>query len=327
MGRSVPETVRRLTTRTESEVAEPEPSSSASTDPRRPLTLRAGGLAFTLASLWAGLPIAVKAGLEDSPPLRLGFARFILGMIVVIIWAIITRQSFRVTRSEIFPLLVLGILFSVQTAFMNLGQYNTTAGHTGVLITTFPLWAGVFAHFLVPNDNLSKRRVIGAFIAYTGAAGLFVRSIFGGTDAIDALNPWLGDLLIMCSAVLLGLRQVYLSQLGQSITLVKLLMAQGIFGSVTFLVGSLIFEADPIKMTMVLAMSLFYQGVIIAGFAFLGQTWLLKNYLPSRVSLISLSSPITTAILSWLILGENIGPELWFGAVLVIVGSYIAQRS
>ena len=279
-----------------------------------------------LASLWAGLPIAVKAGLDYAPPLRIGFWRFILGMIVVIIYAIVTRQSIRVERSEYFPLFVLGVLFSVQTAFMNIGQYFTTAGHTGVLITTSPLWASVFAHFFVPNDNLSKRRVLGATIAYMGAAAVFVRSIVAGTEGIDAINPWLGDLLIMCSAVLLGLRQVYLSQLGQNISLFKMLMAQGIFGSATFLVGSLIFEPEPTRLTFILVMSLFYQDVIIAGFAFLAQTWLLSNYVPSRVTLISLSSPVTTAILAWLILGEAIGPELWAGAVLVIIGSYIAQR-
>ena len=153
--------------------------------------------------------------------------------------------------------------------------------------------------------------MIGAFIAYAGAAAIFVRSIFGGADAIDALNPWLGDLLIMCSAVLLGLRQVYLSQLGQKITIVKLLTAQGIFGMATFIVGSFVFESEPWQMTLVLATSLFYQGIVIAGFAFLAQTWLLSNYLPSRVTLISLSGPVVTAVLSWWILSESIGPELW----------------
>ncbi len=138
-----------------------------------------------------------------------------------------------------------------------------------------------------------------------------MRSVFGGAEAIDALNPWLGDLLIMCSAVLLGLRQVYLSQLGQNITVVKMLTAQGIFGIATFLAGSLVFETEPIRITLVLAMSLIYQGVVIAGIAFLAQTWLLSNYLPSRVTLISLCGPVVTAALSWLILGEQIGPELW----------------
>ncbi len=93
----------------------------------------------------------------------------------------------------------------------------------------------------------------------------------------------------------------------------------------TFIVGSFVFESEPWQMTMVLATSLFYQGVVIAGFAFLAQTWLLSNYLPSRVTLISLSGPVVTAVLSWLILGESIGPELWIGAALVVVGSYIAQ--
>lgn len=291
------------------------------------MTLGAGSFAFLLASLWAGLPVAVKVGLEDSPPLRLGFLRFVLGMVVVLIWALISRQSLKITRAELLPLILLGLLFSVQTAFMNLGQYNTTAGHAGVVITTFPLWAGVFAHFLIPSDRLSPRRVIGAIIAYTGVVALFVRSIIGDVDALGAPNVWLGDLLIMCSALLLGLRQVYLSILGQGISTVKMLVAQGIFGCTTFLVGSLIFEPEPIRMTLILGVSLFYQGVIIAGFAFLGQTWLLSNYLPSRVSLISLTSPITTAVLSWLILGEGIGPELWIGAILVMTGSYIAQRN
>ncbi len=269
----------------------------------------------------------MKVGLEDSPPLRLGFLRFVLGTVVVLIWALISRQSLKITRAELLPLILLGLLFSVQTAFMNLGQYNTTAGHAGVVITTFPLWAGVFAHFLIPSDRLSPQRVGGAIIAYIGVVALFVRSIIGDVDALGAPNVWLGDLLIMCSALLLGLRQVYLSILGQGISTVKMLVAQGIFGCATFLVGSLIFEPEPIRMTLILGVSLFYQGVIIAGFAFLGQTWLLSNYLPSRVSLISLTSPITTAVLSWLILGEDIGPELWIGAILVMTGSYIAQRN
>ena len=253
--------------------------------------------------------------------------RFVLGMVVVLIWALISRQSLKITRAELWPLILLGLLFSVQTAFMNLGQYNTTAGHAGVVITTFPLWAGVFAHFLIPSDRLSPRRVVGAIIAYSGVVALFVRGIVGDVSALGAPNVWLGDLLIMCSALLLGLRQVYLSILGQGISTVKMLVAQGIFGCATFLAGSLIFEAEPIRLTLLLGVSLFYQGIIIAGFAFLGQTWLLSNYLPSRVSLISLSSPVTTAVLSWLILDENIGPELWVGAILVMVGSYIAQRN
>ena len=253
--------------------------------------------------------------------------RFVLGAIVVLIWAVAARQSFKLARREVVPLTLLGLLFATQLAFMNFGQNLTTAGHAGVLIPTFPLWAAVFAHIFIPADSLSKRRVAGALIAYSGVVAVFVRNLIGDFQFEDAQNPLLGDLLLICSACLLGLRQIYISQLGQETTLLKILMAQSIFGTLTFLIGSLLIETEPMRMTWVLAASLLYQGVVIAGFGFISQSWLLSRYLPSRVSIISLSQPVVTAFLSWLILDETIGPELIAGAALVIVGSYIAQRN
>lgn len=252
--------------------------------------------------------------------------RFVIGAVVVLLWAAAAKQSFRLEKREVVPLTLLGLLFAVQLAFMNIGQNLTTAGHAGVLIPTFPLWAAVFAHIFIPADSLSRRRVAGALIAYSGVVVVFARNLLGDFQFDNAPNPLLGDLLLLCSACLLGLRQVYISQLGQETTLLKILMAQSIFGTLSFLFASLLIETEPMRMTWVLAASLLYQGVVIAGFGFISHAWLLSRYLPSRVTIISLSQPVVTAILSWLILDEAIGPELIAGAALVIIGSYVAQR-
>ena len=295
-------------------------------DRRKPLTLGAGAFAFFLSALWGGQPVSLKAGLADAPPLRIGWMRFALGAVVVLIWAVVAKQSFKLARQEVVPLAMLGTLFAVQLAFMNIGQNLTTAGHAGIVIPTFPLWAAVFAHILIPADRMSKKRIAGALVAYGGVVVVFVRNIVGDVQYENAPNPLVGDLLLLCSAILLGLRQVYISQLGQAMTPVKMLMAQSIFGTLSFFVASILIEPEPMRMTWVLAASLFYQGVVIAGFGFISQNWLLINYLPSRVTIISLSQPIVTALLSWLVLGEAIGPELIAGAALVITGSYLAQR-
>ena len=95
----------------------------------------------------------------------------------------------------------------------------------------------------------------------------------------------------------------------------------------TFLIASLLFESDePFVVTTRLVVSLFYTGVLIAGLGFIGQTWLLKRYLPSRVAVISLSQPVFGVFFSWWILGESVGGELYLGAVLVVAGSALAQR-
>ncbi|MBP38830.1 MAG: DMT family transporter [Dehalococcoidia bacterium] len=295
---------------------------SSVTNGRRPLSLRAGALALLLSTMWAGNPVANKAGLEDAGPLRLGYLRFILGAIVVLIYAIATRQSFRVLRHEWVPLGLLGLLFTVQLAFMNIGQDFTTAGHAVVVTTTFPLWAAVFAHFVVPGDRMSRSRTFGTMIAYGGVVAVFYKGF-----ADSSSDFLIGDLLLLGSAILLGGRQVLLSQLGQGIEQHKLLMAQSIFGIVTFIIASLIFEGDEaFVVTTKLVIALFYTGVLIAGLGFIGQTWLLKRYLPSRVTVISLSQPIFGVLLSWWILGEPIGGELYVGAVLVVAGSALAQR-
>ena len=289
---------------------------------RRPLSARAGAMALILSTMWAGNPVATKAGLEDAGPLRLGWLRFAIGGLVILTYALASRQSFRIQRREWIPLSLLGTLFTVQLAFMNIGQDFSTAGHAVVVTSTFPLWTGVFAHLFVPGDRMSRSRTFGTLVAYSGVVAVFYRGF------ADSSSDFLvGDLLLLGSAVLLGGRQVYLSQLGQGIAQHKLLMAQSIFGVVTFVIVSLVFESDePFLVTTRLVVALFYSGVLIAGLGFLGQTWLLKRYLPSRVTVISLSQPVFGVLLSWWILGESVGGELYLGALLVVVGSALAQR-
>lgn len=289
---------------------------------RQPLSARAGALALLLSTLWAGNPVANKAGLDDAGPMRLGWLRFAIGGVVVLIYAVATRQSFRVLRHEWVPLALLGTLFTVQLAFMNIGQDFSTAGHAVVVTSTFPLWTGVFAHFFVPGDRMSRSRTLGTLVAYSGVIAVFYKGF------ADSSSDFLvGDLLLLGSAVLLGGRQVYLSQLGQGIAQHKLLISQGVFGVTAFVIASLIFESDEaFVVTTRLVIALLYTGVLIAGLGFIGQTWLLKRYLPSRVTVISLSQPIFGVLFSWWILGESVGGELYIGAALVVVGSALAQR-
>ena len=140
---------------------------------RQPLSARAGALALLLSTLWAGNPVANKAGLDDAGPMRLGWLRFAIGGVVVLIYAVATRQSFRVLRHEWVPLALLGTLFTVQLAFMNIGQDFSTAGHAVVVTSTFPLWTGVFAHFFVPGDRMSRSRTLGTLVAYSVVIGVF----------------------------------------------------------------------------------------------------------------------------------------------------------
>jgi drug/metabolite transporter (DMT)-like permease len=272
---------------------------------QQPLTPSATGFALLLAALWGGNPTAIKAGLDDSPPLRLAGFRFIAGGLVTLAWALWTHQSIIPSRRDLRPLAGLAILF--------------TASHAVVINTTFPLWTGVFAHFFVPGDRLSPPRLLGTFVAYGGVVVIFAQSL-GSSDGTLG-----GDLLMVCSAALLGGRLTYTSIAAQSIPLPKLLMTQIVVGIVVFFAAGLLIESDPWVFTDRLALSIFYQGFVIAGFGFIANMWLLKHYLPSGVTALSLTTPVWGVLISHFVLGDALSSTLFLGLALVIGGMGLAQ--
>lgn len=297
----------------------------AGTEPVRPagpqpLTPPATGFALLLAALWGGNPTAIKAGLDDAGPLRLAGYRFLAGGLVTIGWALYTKQSMMPARGEFRALFWLGVLFISQIAFMNVGQDYTTASHGVVINTTFPLWTGVIAHFFVPGDRLTPGRALGTLIAYSGVVAIFAQSLGSSGDTL------VGDLLMVGSAALLGTRLVYTAIAAQSVAMPKLLMTQAVVGSAVFLVLGA-FEDDPWVLTDTLVVSILYQGFVIAGFGFIGNMWLLKHYLPSGVTALSLTTPVWGVLISHFVLGEALSSTLFLGLALVVAGMAFAQWS
>lgn len=291
----------------------------ASAEPRN-VDLQAAVLVTFLSFLWGGNPIAIKIALADAPPIRQAWMRFVLGGLTVLAWGWLTRTPLRIHRHEVRPLLVLGVCFTVQIALLNLGVKYTSAGHVSILLNAFPVYTVLLAHFFVPGDRLSGRSALGAMIAYAGVVLLFSREWSAKSDLL------LGDLLTSGSAFLLGVRTIYLNRAVQRIDPVKLLLAQVAFSVPCYLVASAIFEGSfPYRWTSRLALSLGFQGIIVAGFNFILQLHLLKTYKPSGLAAYLLTTPLSGVLLSWLILGESITVRLLASAALVIGGIALAS--
>jgi drug/metabolite transporter (DMT)-like permease len=245
----------------------------------RPLTPASALFTLLLTGLWSGLGIAIKFGLEDAPALRLGWLRFVLGALTVLVWALWTRADLVPKRGETFALLAVGVMLCLELATMNIGLEKTTASHAAV-------WMAVFAHF----------------------------------------QMLLGDLLMLASALVLAEDQVYSARAAGQIDIARLVLARFALGLAVFVPVSALLEHDAWIRTPRLGVSLFYQGVVIAGFGFIGNQWLLKHYLPSQIGVLALIGPIASILLAWALLGETPSPLIWVGAALVTAGAFLIQR-
>ena len=148
-----------------------------STPPVKAIDARGAALALLVSLLWGANPVAIKVGLADAPPIRLAWMRFVVGGVVIVVWAWATGRlrSFRLEPGEWRPLLVLGLLFTAQIGSMNVGTALTTAAHSAVLLNLYAVHTVVLAHFLIPGDRLTVSRALGVAVAYAGIVLLLLR--------------------------------------------------------------------------------------------------------------------------------------------------------
>jgi drug/metabolite transporter (DMT)-like permease len=284
----------------------------------RELDARAIGLVLLLSALWGGNTVAVKLGVVDSPPLMLAALRFVIGGLCVVAWGLWTRAPFRPGGGERWPLFGLGLLFAIQLGLLNVGVWLSTAGHAAVLLNAYPVHVVLLAHFLVPGDRLTPGKLGGVLLGYGGILLLFSGQLVAPVEMGSRL--FLGDVVLSGSAILLAVRQVILNRQLQYIHPVKPLLAQVVVGTPLFFLLSWWLEPAETVLTWRLAASLFYQGVLIAGFNFIANMSLLKTYRPSALAAFALTTPLFGVVATALVIGEPVGWRLGLSAVLVAGG-------
>lgn len=248
--------------------------------------------------------------------------RFVLGGAVVLAWAWLTGRlaGFAIAPAERRPLLVVALLFTAQIGGVNIGTNLTSAAHSAILLNCYAVHLVVLAHFMIPGDRLTPRKLAGVLVAYAGIVLLFARQASAGGSSL------LGDAIMFVSALLLAERTVYLARAVQGIDPFKLLLAQAAIGSALFLLGSALLEPAPTRWTGRLAASLAFQGVVVAGFNFVVNLWLLKRYRPSSLAAFFLTQPLFGVALAALVAGDALTVELLVASLAVAAGIGLTSR-
>ena len=194
--------------------------------------------ALVIHTLWGGNPVAVKLGLIAFPPLWSAFIRFAIGVLCIAVWARLNRIRIWPDSREWPGLFILAFLFTTQIGMMNFGINLTSGASAAVMTATFPLFAGLFAHFMIPGDRLTVGKVTGLLIAFLGV-GLVLT---GGKIPNELSRADVGDLIILASTVLLGGRMIWTARLLSSIEPARVVIWQMLLSLGVFATGAVLWE-------------------------------------------------------------------------------------
>jgi len=280
-------------------------------------------ISVLIHTLWGGNPVAVKFSLLVFPPLWTAFLRFAIAIVCVGIWARISGVAIWPARHEWPALALIASLFTVQIASMNIGFDLTTGSMGSVLIATNPLFAALFAHFLIAGDRMTLAKSIGLMVAFLGTSLVLA----SGAGGLDLAHGTLGNVICLASACLLGARLIVSARVLQRIDEARLVLWQMILSLPLFALGGALFETIHWEaMDWRPVAGLLYQGVIVAGLGFTVSFYLMKRYAPSVMVSFNFVSPIAGVLLSGWLLGDTISSFLWAGMLLVAAGLFLIAR-
>jgi uncharacterized membrane protein len=131
----------------------------------------------------------VKVVNEGMAPILQAGVRSAIAFPVVLAFALIARRRLSLSDGTFWPGLFCGLLFAAEFLALFLALDRTTVGRVAVLFYTMPFWVALAAHFLIPGERLTPRRVVGLVLALGGVAlALGSAEEGGGSLAGDLLS-------------------------------------------------------------------------------------------------------------------------------------------
>ncbi len=274
--------------------------------------------AFALHLAFNQVVIKVTAG-GFSPVFAAGL-RSAGAILVLLLWMYLRGVSFRLPRAAVPWAVASGVLFAFEFMCLYNALDISTVSRSSVIFYSMPLWLALASVVFLPDERLTRRKVLGLMLAFSG---VIVALAERGGGQIS----WTGDLLALMSAlswagIVLVVRVTPLAHVPPEQQLISQVMISApILLLLAPLFGPMLRDVQPIHIA-----GMAFQIIAVASLGFLAWFWLMKQYPANSVASFSFISPVASVLLGWLLLGEEIAPSIWVALVLVAAGITLINR-
>jgi drug/metabolite transporter (DMT)-like permease len=290
--------------------------------PKRALDGRAMVIVVSLCFLWGLNQVSIRVANQGVSPIFQAAIRSIVASALVVLWARLRGLPLVHRDRTLLHGLAIGLLFGTEFAFVYLGLNYTTASHAVIFLYTAPLFVALGAHWLLPAEPITGRKLLGVVLAFAGV----VATLWDSLEYPTRLQL-LGDLLSMTGGLLWAATSLYLKRVVRtSMTPSQMLFYQLGFSAVQLSLMSLLFEPRFVSdLTPLVLACMAYQGIIVAFASYLVWFWLIQVYPVSNISGFTFFTPIFGILLGGLLLQEPLTVKLLIGGALVTGGMVLVN--
>lgn len=283
-------------------------------------------LLFITPALWAVNALVARKATGVIEPHLLALLRWLLasGLFLLGTHAEIWAQR-RQVLADWKHYLVLGALgMWICGAWVYIGGHTTSAANIGLIYAISPVLI-VLASALWLGESFRLRQALGVGLALTGVLHVVLK---GQWDTLTEVQFVPGDGWILGATLSWTLYSLLLRKwrsplgLGAQLALISL---AGALINLPFALWEVL--TSPLPAVTPEGGVLALTAAIIPGFgAYLAHSFMQRELGAARVSVVLYLSPIYTALLAWLVLGEGLSAFHLWGMALVLPGIYLVTR-
>ncbi len=276
-----------------------------------------------LCAVWGSTWLVIKIGLRDLPALWFGGIRMALACALLAPFAFRRAEGSR--RGAWKRVVFSGSLqIGVNYACVFLAEERIDSGLTALFFATFPIFAGIFAHFMLPDEPVTTRTAASAILGLGGV--MVIESPALGNLLSHQTRPMIvGSGLALCASLVAAFANVYNKKYLSDVPPVWNTWLQTLSGSTLLLALAAAFEPGAtLRWTPTAIGSLLYLSIIGTALPFAGLFWLLHRVPVSVIGTIPVVDTVIALMLGHIILSEPLSPRILLGSALILVAVLLA---
>jgi drug/metabolite transporter (DMT)-like permease len=290
------------------------------TDTNQELSFLAAIFTVFLCTVFGANAVAIKISFSGLGVFTTAGIRFSMAAVAIFLWVIATRRPLKIKKGQIHQLLIISVLFAVQLSMFYVGLSKTHASRGTLLINIQPFLVLLLAHFFIPNDRITKRKVLGILMAFSGVAFVFLEKK-GITSDFQK-----GDIIILSATFLWAASAVYTKKILESLRPFQVVLFPVMFAGPFCLLAAFLFDDIMVAhLNLRVLGALIYQGLITASFGFVAWNTMLQKYGAVSLHSFLFIMPIAGVILGGVVLGEPVTFKILLALAMIVSGISIVQ--
>ena len=276
-------------------------------------------LPFLFVFLWSTGFIGAKFGLPYAEPLTFLLSRYILVLVLMTSFALLTRAPWPRDPRQIFHIAVAG--FFVQALYLGgvfmAIKHGLPAGITALLVGMQPLLTACGAGWLL-GERVRQQQWAGLALGFVGVT-LVVANKLGHVPLLAMMIPAMVALLAITIGTLYQKRFCphFDLRTGSVIQFLPTAIVTAILASAT--------ETMVIDWTPQFVFALLWLVLVLSFGAISLLNVLIRSGSAVHVASLFYLTPPSTAIIAWAVFGETLGALALAGMVLAVGGVYLAR--